>query len=69
MDCTGPGCPESDCRCAPGTVLGPDSQTCLGETDRQTDREREEERGQISRATDSERTWKTNRLEMVSEKQ
>ncbi|TMS04840.1 Oncoprotein-induced transcript 3 protein [Larimichthys crocea] len=29
VDCTGPRCPESDCRCAPGTVLGPDRQTCL----------------------------------------
>ncbi|XP_051816274.1 oncoprotein-induced transcript 3 protein isoform X2 [Acanthochromis polyacanthus] len=29
VDCTGPRCPESDCRCAAGTVLGPDRQTCL----------------------------------------
>ncbi|TNN66702.1 Oncoprotein-induced transcript 3 protein [Liparis tanakae] len=29
VDCSGPDCPESDCRCAPGTVLGPDRQTCL----------------------------------------
>ncbi|XP_074502561.1 oncoprotein-induced transcript 3 protein [Sebastes fasciatus] len=29
VDCAGPRCPESDCRCAPGTVLGPDRQTCL----------------------------------------
>nr|XP_046258566.1 oncoprotein-induced transcript 3 protein isoform X2 [Scatophagus argus] len=29
VDCTGLTCPESDCRCAPGTVLGPDGQTCL----------------------------------------
>ncbi|KAL3972206.1 muscleblind [Sarotherodon galilaeus] len=28
-DCTGPRCPQSDCRCAPGNVLGPDGQTCL----------------------------------------
>ncbi|XP_041865891.1 oncoprotein-induced transcript 3 protein [Melanotaenia boesemani] len=29
VDCKGPRCPESDCRCAAGTVLGPDRQTCL----------------------------------------
>ncbi|XP_021170345.2 oncoprotein-induced transcript 3 protein isoform X2 [Fundulus heteroclitus] len=29
VDCTGPSCPEPECRCAPGTVLGPDKQTCL----------------------------------------
>ncbi|XP_054456466.1 oncoprotein-induced transcript 3 protein isoform X2 [Anoplopoma fimbria] len=29
VDCAGPRCPESECRCAPGTVLGPDRQTCL----------------------------------------
>ncbi|KAM4598787.1 oncoprotein-induced transcript 3 protein [Fundulus diaphanus] len=29
VDCTGPNCPEPECRCAPGTVLGPDKQTCL----------------------------------------
>ncbi|CAG6017512.1 unnamed protein product [Menidia menidia] len=28
-DCRGPRCPESDCSCAPGSVLGPDGQTCL----------------------------------------
>ena len=39
VDCTGPLCPESDCRCAPGTVLGPDGQTCLGETGREGGRE------------------------------
>lgn len=34
MDCAGTRCPESECRCAPGTVLGPDEQTCLGKTER-----------------------------------
>ncbi|XP_037322023.1 oncoprotein-induced transcript 3 protein [Pungitius pungitius] len=29
VDCAGSSCPKSDCRCAPGTVLGPDRQTCL----------------------------------------
>ncbi|XP_019725922.1 oncoprotein-induced transcript 3 protein [Hippocampus comes] len=29
VPCTGPRCPELECRCAPGTVLGPDRQTCL----------------------------------------
>ncbi|KAK5853844.1 hypothetical protein PBY51_014967 [Eleginops maclovinus] len=29
VDCVGHKCPQSDCRCAPGTVLGPDRQTCL----------------------------------------
>ncbi|MED6289330.1 Oncoprotein-induced transcript 3 protein [Characodon lateralis] len=29
VDCTGPRCPEPECRCAPGTVLGPDRQMCL----------------------------------------
>ncbi|XP_049591635.1 oncoprotein-induced transcript 3 protein [Syngnathus scovelli] len=29
VSCTGPKCPKSECRCAPGTVLGPDGQTCL----------------------------------------
>ncbi|CAN9499925.1 unnamed protein product [Ophioblennius macclurei] len=29
VDCAGRRCPESECRCAPGTVLGPDRQTCL----------------------------------------
>jgi len=40
VDCSAPECPESDCRCAPGTVLGPDRQTCLGEADREGGRER-----------------------------
>lgn len=39
VDCTGPLCPESDRRCALGTVLGPDGQTCLGETGREGGRE------------------------------
>ncbi|XP_061914398.1 oncoprotein-induced transcript 3 protein [Entelurus aequoreus] len=29
VPCAGPRCPDSECRCAPGTVLGPDRQTCL----------------------------------------
>lgn len=29
VECRGSQCPESDCRCAAGTVLGPDRQTCL----------------------------------------
>ncbi|XP_071379048.1 oncoprotein-induced transcript 3 protein [Centroberyx affinis] len=29
VECKGPRCPESECRCPPGTVLGPDRQTCL----------------------------------------
>uniref|UniRef100_A0A8C5NCJ7 Oncoprotein induced transcript 3 n=1 Tax=Gouania willdenowi TaxID=441366 RepID=A0A8C5NCJ7_GOUWI len=29
VDCIGPKCLQSDCRCAPGTVLGTDGQTCL----------------------------------------
>ncbi|CAB1311749.1 unnamed protein product, partial [Coregonus sp. 'balchen'] len=29
VECRGPQCPESDCRCAAGTTLGPDRQTCL----------------------------------------
>ncbi|XP_061765921.1 oncoprotein-induced transcript 3 protein isoform X1 [Nerophis ophidion] len=29
VPCAGPRCPDSECRCAPGTVLGPDGQTCL----------------------------------------
>ncbi|XP_061646627.1 oncoprotein-induced transcript 3 protein isoform X2 [Phyllopteryx taeniolatus] len=29
VPCAGSICPESECRCAPGTVLGPDGQTCL----------------------------------------
>ncbi|XP_077438230.1 oncoprotein-induced transcript 3 protein isoform X1 [Vanacampus margaritifer] len=29
VPCVGPTCPQSECRCAPGTVLGPDGQTCL----------------------------------------
>uniref|UniRef100_A0A8C7Z2C0 Oncoprotein induced transcript 3 n=1 Tax=Oryzias sinensis TaxID=183150 RepID=A0A8C7Z2C0_9TELE len=29
VDCTGPRCLPSDCRCPAGTVLGPDRQTCL----------------------------------------
>ncbi|XP_036801946.1 oncoprotein-induced transcript 3 protein [Oncorhynchus mykiss] len=29
VECSGPQCPESDCRCAAGTTLGPDRQTCL----------------------------------------
>ncbi|XP_061601440.1 oncoprotein-induced transcript 3 protein isoform X2 [Cololabis saira] len=29
VECAGPRCPETNCRCAPGTVLGPDGQTCL----------------------------------------
>ncbi len=39
VNCAGPSCPESDCRCARGTLLGPDGQTCLGETDREGGRE------------------------------
>lgn len=32
VECTGPDCPlQLECRCPAGTVLGPDSQTCLGE--------------------------------------
>ncbi|XP_034148316.1 oncoprotein-induced transcript 3 protein [Esox lucius] len=29
VECRGPQCPQSDCRCSPGTTLGPDKQTCL----------------------------------------
>ncbi|KAK5908305.1 hypothetical protein CgunFtcFv8_016377 [Champsocephalus gunnari] len=29
VDCVGPTCPQSDCLCTPGFVLGPDRQTCL----------------------------------------
>ncbi|XP_026879276.2 oncoprotein-induced transcript 3 protein isoform X2 [Electrophorus electricus] len=30
VECSGPGCPvEPECHCPDGTVLGPDSQTCL----------------------------------------
>ena len=32
VECKGPHCPESGCQCAPGTTLGPDRQTCLGES-------------------------------------
>ena len=32
VDCREPHCPESDCQCAAGTTLGPDRQTCLGES-------------------------------------
>lgn len=40
VDCAGPRCPETkECQCAPGSVLGPDKQTCLGETDTEEGRE------------------------------
>ncbi|KAJ8248205.1 hypothetical protein GJAV_G00239500 [Gymnothorax javanicus] len=29
VECKGPRCPELECRCAAGTTLGPDGQTCL----------------------------------------
>ena len=32
VECKGPQCPESECQCAPGTTLGPDGQTCMGES-------------------------------------
>lgn len=31
-ECTGSDCPlQLECRCPAGSLLGPDSQTCLGE--------------------------------------
>lgn len=65
VDCEGPICPQSDCRCGSGTVLGPDRQTCLGETDTDTEGQGRQG-GQIRCATEEDKkrecgSWKSRK--------